>query len=163
MWMLTFILACGVARFEKNIDQDEFDHWRALRVYMNEETQKSYRKLKTREERDEFLKSEGLWERFYQYEDHIRDQIAAGDVKPGWDENMLYLSWGQPFSRERIFQRPAQESYRLIFRFEQLADGAVLVWIPGSKTQYKAIRLFQKEVIIDDGIIAEIKDIDQGW
>ena len=163
MSILTLLLACGVARFEKKLDQVEFDHWRALRIYMDEETQKAYRKLKTREERDAFLKSEGLWDRFYQYEERIREQIAAGDVKPGWDENMLYLSWGQPFSRERIFQRPAQESYRLLFRFEQLADGSILIWEPESKTQYKAIRLFQKEVLIDDGIVAQVTDIDKGW
>lgn len=163
MWMFGFLLACGVTRFEKKIDQAEFDHWRALRVYMDEETQKSYRKLKTKEERDAFLKAEGLWDRFYQYEERIREQIVTGDVKVGWDENMLYLSWGQPYSRERIFQRPAQESYRLLYRFEQQPDGGVLIWEPGSKTQYKAIRLFQKEILIDDQQVAEIKEIDQGW
>ena len=158
--LIFFIIGCGVGHFEKKIGQEEFDHWRALRIYMDEGTQKEFRKFKTREERDQYLKDKGLWEKFYQYEPHIRDQIAGGDVKTGWSEDMLFMAWGQPYDREKIFGRNAQESYRLTYRFEELEDGAILVWEPKSKTQYKAVRLFQKEVYIDDGKITELKTID---
>ena len=161
--LLFLIIGCGVRHFEKKIGREEFDHWRALRIYMDEDTQKEFRKGKTKEERDQYLKDKGLWDNFYKYEQHIRDQIAAGDVKVGWSEDMLFMSWGQPYDRERIFERDAQQSYRLTYRFEELADGAILVWEPKSKTQYKAVRLFQKEVYIDDEKITEIKNINVGF
>ena len=45
--------------------------------------------------RDQYLKDKGIWDNFYQYEHRIREQIAAGDVKVGWGEDMLFMSWGQ--------------------------------------------------------------------
>ena len=48
--LIFFIIGCGVGHFEKKIGQAEFDHWRALRIYMDEDTQKQYRKFKTKEE-----------------------------------------------------------------------------------------------------------------
>ena len=36
-------------------------------------------------------------------------------------------------------------------------DGKLIIWTKGSKTAYKAIRIFEREVILDDDVVAEIK------
>ena len=59
---------------------------------------KEYLKLKTRAERDQWLKDKGLWDKFYQYPEHIRQKIADGAVQPGWDKHMVYMSWAGPSS-----------------------------------------------------------------
>ena len=43
--LVFFIIGCGVGHFEKKIGQEEFDHWRALRIYMDEDIQKEFRKF----------------------------------------------------------------------------------------------------------------------
>ena len=65
VWNFT---ACGYERLQKRLDNQEFDHYYALRVYMSEEKRKHYLKLKTRDERDAYLKQLGLWDTFYSYE-----------------------------------------------------------------------------------------------
>jgi hypothetical protein len=62
------IIGCGYERFQKRLDNQEFDHYYALRVYMTEDVRKTYLKIKIREDRDAYLKDRGLWERFYKYE-----------------------------------------------------------------------------------------------
>ena len=54
--------------------------------------------------------------------------------------------------------RPATRSERLIYRFEQHADGSVLVWESDSKTEYTATRLFQRDVLLDDDQVTEMYD-----
>ena len=157
------LVGCSVSRLEKKLEPDELGHWRALRVYMEEEEQKTYLKSKTRPERDDFLKQNGLWDRFYQYPPHVRELIEAGEVQPGWTVDMVLMSWGQPYSRDRVFGRDAQESERLTYRFEQQPDGAYLVWVPNSKTQYKAVRLFVFELITDDGKVMTMEEKDASW
>ena len=75
------IIGCGYERFQKRLDSQEFSHYYALRVYMPEESRKAYLKMKTREERDAYLKKLGLWDRFYKYEQEERDEIIAGGVE----------------------------------------------------------------------------------
>ena len=57
VWNFT---ACSYERFQKRLDNQEFEHWYALRVYMKEDQRKNYLKFKTREERDAYLKQLGL-------------------------------------------------------------------------------------------------------
>jgi hypothetical protein len=51
----------------------------------------------------------------------------------------------------------------LTYRFEVQEDGAILLWEPGSKTAYKAIRLFVREVVIDDDNLVEIREKNASW
>jgi len=37
------------------------------------------------------------------------------------------------------------------------------LWESNSKTQYKAIRLFVREVIIDDDVVVKISERDSSW
>lgn len=154
---------CSYTRLQKRLSDEEFDAYYALRVFMNEDQRKTYLKLKTEAERNQYLKDLGLWDRFYKYDKHIRDRIVAGEVQVGWTKDMVYMAWGAPYSRERPVGRKAERSEMLIYRFEQQPDGQVLVWEPNSKTAYKATRLFIREVTLDDDVVAEIKEKDSSW
>jgi hypothetical protein len=73
------------------------------------------------------------------------------------------MAWGVFYSRKKAIGRAASRSELYTYRFEQQADGSILVWEPNSKTVYKAVRLFVREVIIDDDVVMEIKEKDASW
>ncbi len=152
--------ACSIDRKVKNLDSQEFQHYYALKVYMDEDQVKAYLKLKTREERDDYLKKRDLWDKFYSFEPHIREEIYNGRVQVGWTKDMMLMAWGRPVDRGKVAGRQATRSDRYIYRFEEQQDGSIVVWEPGSKSQYHAARLFRREVILDNDVIAEINSKD---
>ncbi len=150
----------------------ERDHYRALEVYLDSPDAKGHRgtderrallQLKTEEERNQWLKDKGLWDRFYQYPPHIRENIVGGLVQTGWIRHMVYMAWGRPYTRKKLPGREAQRSELLTYRFEELRDGTHQVWEDGSKTEYKAARLYSKELFVDDDVINEIQEKNVGW
>ncbi len=155
---LSALSGCSIDRKLKKLDDQEFQHYYALKVYMEDGQKKDFLKLKTRAERDEYLKKSGLWDKFYDYEPHIRESIYNGRVEIGWTKDMVLMAWGRPVDRGRVAGRQATRSERYIYRFEEGQDGSILVWEPGSKTQYSAARLFSREVIFDNDVVAEIND-----
>ena len=152
---------CSIDRKLKNLDDQEFQHYYALKVYMDEPQVKTYLKLKTRADRDDYLKKRGLWDKYYEYEPHVREAIYNGRVEIGWTKDMVLMAWGRPIDRGRVAGRQATRSERYIYRFEENQEGAILVWEPGSKTQYKAARLFSREVVLDNDVVAEINTKDR--
>ncbi|MFT5685669.1 MAG: hypothetical protein ACI8RZ_006623 [Myxococcota bacterium] len=160
--MLAILTGCWEKKV-KNLSNVEFDHYYALRVYMDDDQRKTYLKMKTEEERNAYLQELGHWDRFYSYEDRIRELIIAGEVQPGWTKDMLYMAWGSPYDRTRLAGRKAVRSELLTYRFEVQEDGTVLLWEPGSKTEYKAVRLFIREIILDDDNIIEIREENTSW
>ena len=169
---LSLITGCGISSKMKKLSGDELDHYRALRVYMDqpdargirgETERREFLKLKTREERDQWLKDKGHCDRFYQYDAHIREKIVFGQVQEGWTRHMIYMSWGYPYTKRKLPGRQAMRSEMLVYRFEEMEDGAHQVWVQGSKTEYKAVRLYIREVIIDDDRITEIRERDVSW
>ena len=96
MIVLLLATACGWKNRVKLLSDTEFDHYYALKVFMDEAERKTYLKLETSDERDNFLKELGLWDRFYTYEAHIRDRIVAGEVQAGWVKPMVYMPCGRP-------------------------------------------------------------------
>lgn len=157
-WLIVsmWIMACSSSRLQKRLDSQEFDHWYALRVYMSDEERKVYLKKKTREERDTYLQELEIWDKFYVYEERIREKIVAGEVQNGWTTEMLQMAWGAPYDKQRAIGRNAVRSIKYVYKFEQHSDGSVLVWERNSKTVYKADRCFIKEVIVDDDVVAEM-------
>ncbi|RME28735.1 MAG: hypothetical protein D6798_01720 [Deltaproteobacteria bacterium] len=147
----------------KKLSDTEFDHYYALRAYLTDDQKKAYLKLKTEEERNQFLKDLGLWDRFYQYDPETRQQILDGKVQVGWTKDMIEMAWGVPFDKRRLAGRAAQRSELWIYRFEQQKDGSVLVWEPGSKTQYSAVRLFERELVLDDDRLVEMREKDAAF
>lgn len=145
----------------KHLSAVEFDHYYALRPFMNEGQKKTYLKLKTEEERNAYLKELGLWDRFYKYDPDVRDQIVAGDVQVGWTKDMVLMAWGAPFDKQKLVGREATRSERLVYRFEVHEGGTLIVWEPNSKTEYKATRLIQRDLLLDDDVVTEIVQRDR--
>ncbi|MED5374093.1 MAG: hypothetical protein VX899_23960 [Myxococcota bacterium] len=152
----------------KHLSDTEFDHYYALRPFMDEDMKKTYLKLKTQEERDAYLKEQGLWDRFYQYEADEREAIVMGDVQEGWTKDKVLMSWGSPYDKRKGADMSVTRSEILVYRFEghdSDDDGKVdthIVWEPNSKTEYKAEVLFRKEVHLANDVVTlvELKD---GW
>lgn len=133
----------------------ELDHWRALRVFMDDAEQKAWLKNKTEEERNAWLKEHELWDRFYSHDAGVRDQIVAGDVRLGWSRDMVYMAWGAPFQKMRLTGRPAARSEKLIYRFEVDKDGFASPLV-GKKIDHKAVDRYQVELVLDDDVLAEM-------
>lgn len=164
-WLLLLVAlaGCGYKGRVKNLSDAEFNHYYALRPFMDEGQIKTYLKMKTEAERSDYLKKLGLWDRFYQYPERVRQQIVDGDVAVGWKKDQVLMSWGQPYDLRKPPGRAAERSEMYVYRFEQQADGTVLVWAPGSKTYRTAVRLFVREVILDNDTVAEINRKDANW
>lgn len=159
---LLVLSACSWQSRVKKLSDTEFEHYYALRPFMNEDQQKEFLKLKTEEERNKWLKDHGLWDRFYKYPDHIRKQVVEGDVRQGWTKDLVLMAWGAPYDKRALAGRPAPRSELLVYRFERHEDGSVLVWTPGSKTEYKAVERFRREVYLDNDVVSEIVE-KKGW
>ena len=157
--------SCGTQRMMKKlIDESphEFDHYYALRPYLSDDQKKTFLKLKTEEERNDYLKGLDLWDRFYDYSEFEREMILAGDVAIGWKKDMVVMAWGAPYDKQKAPGRQAVRSERYVYRFEGHPDGVVYLWSDSSKTEHKANRLFRKELVFDDDILAEITE-KAGW
>jgi hypothetical protein len=168
-WFLVVVLGsglqlsgCGESTWIKRLSDQEFQHYYALKPFMADDDRKAFLQLKTEAERNKFLKDKELWQRFYKYEEHIRTAIVDGAVQTGWGKDMVLMSWGAPYDKRKLTGRPAPRSEMLVYRFEQHSDGSVLVYVPGSKTEYKAERRFRREVILDSDTVTEIREVD-GW
>lgn len=171
---LLLLSACSWERRVNKLTDTEFQHYYALKPFMTDDEREVYLKLKTEEERNGWLKAnhplnapadrpaEPYWDMFYQYPDNIRTAIVDGAVQTGWNKQMVLMSWGPPYDKKRLTGRPAARSELLLYRFEKHEDGSVLVYTPGSKTEYKAIDEFTREVYIDDDIVTEIME-KKGW
>ena len=151
----------------KHLSAAEFDHYYALRPFMDETLQKGFLKGKTEEQRNEYLKTHSfqekpLWDLFYGYEEAQRAAIVAGEVALGWDKNMVLMAWGAPFDKKKLVGRPAVRSEMLIYRFEVAEDGTVMVFDPEEGSSYHAIRHFTREVTLDDNKVTAL-DEREGW
>ncbi len=172
-WFLVFALllaACSWKSRIKFLSEDEFSHYYALKPFMAEETQKEFLLLKTEEERSAYLKAiqldrvppVNLYDVFYQYPANIRQLIVDGAVQEGWNKDMVLMAWGAPFDKKKLVGRPTPRSEMLIYKFEKHKDGSVLVFVPNSKTEYKAVERFRREVILDADVVSEIVE-KPGW
>lgn len=151
----------------KNLSATEFDHYYALRPFMDEDAQKGFLKGKTEEDRNTYLQThefqgQKLWDIFYQYDEQKRDAIVAGEVSKGWSADMVLMAFGRPYDKKKLVGRPATRSEMFVYRFEVQEDGTIMVYDPEDKTSYHAIRRFQKRIILDDNVVAEIEDVN-GW
>ena len=145
----------------KRLEEDEKSHYAAVKVFMGEKERKKWLKLKTRDLRDAWLKERKLWERYYQYDDEMRQQIAAGEVAVGWPQDAVLMSWGMPHQRKRLTGRPAIRSEMFVYRFEVDYEGYVTVWQPKSKTAHLAVKLYQVDLVMDDAVVGELRQKDK--
>lgn len=140
----------------RRLSAAERDHFQALKVFMDEDTQKSWLKIKNEEDRNARLRKLGLWDQYYQFDERKRNDILSGDVKVGWEESAVYMAWGAPHKKFTVAGRPAELAVELQYRFEVDPFGNVTVWTPKSKTEHKAALLYRIQAIVDDGRVAKL-------
>jgi hypothetical protein len=87
---------------------------------------------------------------------------VEGAVQVGWTKDMVVMAWGAPYDRRALAGRPAPRSELYVYKFEKQEDGTVLVYVPNSKTEYKAVERFVREVYLDSDVVAEIIE-KKGW
>ncbi len=162
--------ACSWQHRVKYLSDEEFNCYYALKPFMEEDVQKTLLAYKSEAERTAYLKSINmervppitLYDLFYQYDEHIRQAIVDGAVQVGWTKDQVLMSWGAPYDKKKLVGRPAPRSEMLLYKFEQHEDGPVLVYTPDSKTEYKAVERFRREVILDADEVTEIVE-KKGW
>lgn len=164
-WLFVLFLSLTACSYEtrvKKLSDEEFKAYYALKPFMDEDQRKTYLKMKVETDRTAYLKEQGLWDRFYKYDEKSRQAIVDGAVEVGWSKDMVLMAWGAPYDKRKLTGRPAPRSELLVYRFERQEDGTVLVYVPGSKTEYKAEERFQREVYVDADIVSEIIE-KPGW
>ena len=145
----------------KRLSADERAHFEALDVFMDDDAEKAFLKLKTEEERNAFLKQAGLWERYYQYDAERRAEIAAGDVKVGWTDDQVYMAWDAPHDRGRgVRSRAAGRTETLVYNFLLTADKQIVLWERGSKYEPSARAKFRLVLTAVDGVITQMEKQD---
>lgn len=145
----------------KRLSEVEKDHYQAVKVFMGDKEKRKWLKLKTREERDAWLKHRKLWDRFYQFDEDIRKKIVDGEVEIGWKQDAVLMAWGMPHQRKRMTGRPAVRSEMFVYRFEVDFEGYVTVWKPKSKTAHRAMKLYQVDAVLDDERVTELRRKDK--
>jgi len=153
---LLFVLTAGKLG---RLSDAELDHWRALRIFVEDRDQRAWLKLKTEEDRNAWLRERGLWDRFYKFDEETRDEIVAGDIERGWSRDQVYMAWGHPFEKLRLTGREAGRSETLVYRFEVDKKGYATPLV-GAHLNHKAVDRYQVEVIVDDNVISEIIEKD---
>lgn len=143
------------------LSEAERVEYRVFAAFMTPQQQRAWLKLKTTEERTEALKKLGLYDKFYGEQPEMRDRIVAGDVALGWTRDEVYMAWGGPFQKQRLTGRNASRSELLVYRFEVDKDGYA-VPVVGKKEDYKAVRRYQAELILDDDVVTSLQEKD-GW
>lgn len=161
-WLLALTLLGTAGAKIDRLEAYERDHYTALKVFMTDKERKEFLKKKTPEDRDQWLKEKRLWDRFYQYDEARREAIVKGDVQIGFTYDQLLMAWGKPFDRKRLTGRDAARSELYVYRFEVAPSGAVMVWVPGSRTTHKAIEKYQVDVYVDDQKVTRL-DKKDGW
>ena len=159
------LLVLGSGSKLSRLSTVEREHYEALRVWMSDKEEKAYLKLKTEDLRNAWLHENGqppFWERFYKFEESMRDAILGGEVAVKWPYDAVLMSWGTPHQRMRLTGRQAIRSQLFVYRFEVMEDGSVLVWTPKSKATYKAVDKYRMEIYVDDNVVTEIVR-KQGW
>ena len=156
--LLAVTLGSCTSRQMKRLSPEEFDHFYALRPFLSEEQRDTFLKFKTEEERTAFLKEAGVWDYFYKYTAEEREEILSGNVAVGWPKDWLLMAWGGPYDKQSNLVQGSYSRVRYVYRFEEHEDGRLIVWEAGSKTEYNAVRLFQRDVIIDKDVVVEINE-----
>lgn len=160
--LLASLLGVADAAPIDRLEPPERAHFDALRVWMDKRQEKDFLKLKSREARDQWLKDNKLWDRFYQYAADVRAEIVAGNVAVGWMADQVYMAWGPPFQKVRTADPGVQRSEKLVYLLEVTPEGKVLVWEPGSKETHNAIDRYRYELVVHNGMVVE-KLKKPGW
>jgi hypothetical protein len=133
---------------------------RALDVWMSDEEMKIFVKLKTSQERGNFLKETGYfkrWEDLAEKRDTTAfEAIKRGEVVNGMSKDEVFMAWDKPMKIRDEFKREAYVKV-LWYEFEIDRKGREFLVRPDSETAYKNEIITRHVYLYNDSVHAVVE------
>ena len=141
-------------------DEDK-EKVRALDVWMTDEEMGIFLKLKTSEERNEFLTETGYMKRWKELlEDKekgdVVDAIKKGEVIKGMTKDQVFMAWDKPMKIRDEFKREAYVKV-LWYEFEIDRKGREFLVRPDSETAYRNEIITRHVYLFNDKVHAVVE------
>lgn len=131
----------------------------ALDSWMSEEELAILLKLKTTEERRDFLKKANYWRLWEGINEDFLDKVIAGEVVKGMSKDEVFMAWDKPKKIRKDFRRDAYVDV-FNYEFERDRKGKEFVLRPDSQTAYKN-EIFTRFVYMYNGLVFAV--VDEGY
>ena len=132
---------------------------RALDSWMSQDEANIFVKLKTTDERKDFLHETGYWRIWDEIEEEMLPHVIAGEVVKGMTKDEVFMTWDKPKKIRKDFRRNAYVDV-FNYEFERDRKGKEFVLRPDSQTSYKN-EVFTRFVYMHNGLVFAI--VDEGY
>jgi len=109
---------------------------RSFDAWMSDEELDVFIKLKTTDERKDFLKKAGHWKKWDKIEDEMLPNVIKGEVVRGMNKDEVFMCWDKPAKIRKDFRRDAYVDV-MNYKFEIDRKGREFLSPANSKTAYK--------------------------
>jgi hypothetical protein len=109
---------------------------RSFDAWMSKEELAVFIKLKSTDERKDFLEKAGYWKIWDRIEDEMLPYVLKGEVIKGMTKDEVFMCWDKPEKIRKDFRRDAYVDV-MNYRFEIDRKGREFLSPPDSKTAYK--------------------------
>ncbi len=155
---LAFPALAGQVNLRKIKKWPELDRaWaRSFDAWMSDEELSVFIKIKTTEERQDFLKKAGYWKKWDKIEDEMLPNVLKGEVVRGMNKDEVFMCWDKPEKIRKDFRRDAYVDV-MNYRFEIDRKGREFLSPKDSKTAYKN-EVITRFVYMHNGKVFSIVD-----
>jgi len=135
---LAFPALAGQVNLRKIKKWPELDRaWaRSFDAWMSDEELSVFIKIKTTEERQDFLKKAGYWKKWDKIDDEMLPNVLKGEVVRGMTKDEVFMCWDKPEKIRKDFRRDAYVDV-MNYKFEIDRKGREFLSPKDSKTAYK--------------------------
>jgi len=135
---LAFPALAGQVNLRKIKKWPELDRaWaRSFDAWMSDEELDVFIKIKTTEERQDFLKKAGYWKKWDKIDDEMLPNVLKGEVIRGMTKDEVFMCWDKPEKIRKDFRRDAYVDV-MNYKFEIDRKGREFLSPKDSKTAYK--------------------------
>ena len=135
---LAFPALAGQVNLRKIKKWPELDRaWaRSFDAWMSDEELDVFIKIKTTEERQDFLKKAGYWKKWDKIDDEMLPNVLKGEVVRGMTKDEVFMCWDKPEKIRKDFRRDAYVDV-MNYKFEIDRKGREFLSPKDSKTAYK--------------------------
>ena len=109
---------------------------RSFDAWMSDDELDVFVKLKTTEERKDFLVKAGYWKKWDKIEDEMLPYVIKGEVVRGMSKDEVFMCWDKPEKIRKDFRRDAYVDV-MNYKFEIDRKGREFLSPKNSKTAYK--------------------------
>ncbi|MBJ92859.1 MAG: hypothetical protein CMP23_00130 [Rickettsiales bacterium] len=142
--LLVLVLALAAPALAGQVNPRKIKKWpeldkvwaRSFDAWATDEELDVFVKLKSTDERKEFLKKIGFWKKWKKIDEEMMPNIMAGEVVRGMNKDEVFMCWDKPVKIRKDFRRNAYVDV-LNYRFEIDRKGREFLSPKDSKTAYK--------------------------